>query len=374
MAQLVESHTEDVDLGAPGGIVNYVLKRPTDDPYRSFSVGYQSAGIFSEKLDVGGRFGKDDRFGYRFNVANEEGNTAEANGHVRRKAASLALDFRITPDLTWAMDGLYQKRKTNGTLFGIYLGSGVGVPDAGSISRSLTQPQNFYQTEMASFGTGLEYKISPNWKANIKYRFAKENRTESDSQLSVFNNAGDYTNTLYAALTRYFYQNVDAMVQGTFNTGSFKHDMVVVPQKDCLHDALAVGEALRFTAELRPYQRQGLAWLQRLRANGLSGCLGDDMGLGKTAQTIAHIILEHQEVNSPGPDRSVVFQNHSLLPWLSVYDNVNLAVTKLFSRSKTGAERHDYAYRPGGKGLGVNGSGRDKGSGQQASERIASDA
>lgn len=145
---------------------------------------------------------------------------------MRRKAASLALDFRITPDLTWTMDGLYQKRKTNGTLFGIYLGPGVGVPDAGSISRSLTQPQNFYQTEMASFGTGLEYKISPNWKANIKYRFAKENRTESDSQLSVFNNAGDYTNTLYAALTRYFYQNVDAMVQGTFDTGSVKHDVV----------------------------------------------------------------------------------------------------------------------------------------------------
>src|ERR1700686_1463330 len=93
-------------FGAPGGIVNYVLKRPTDDPYRSFSVGYQSAGIFSEKLDVGGRFGKDDRFGYPFNVANEEANTGEANGHVRRKAASLALDFRITPDLTWTMDGL----------------------------------------------------------------------------------------------------------------------------------------------------------------------------------------------------------------------------------------------------------------------------
>ena len=63
---------------------------------------------------------------------------------------------------------------------------------------------------------------------------------------------------------------------------------------------------------------------------------------GLTEVTSGGIILEHQEVNSPGPDRSVVFQNHSLLPWLSVYDNVNLAVTKLFSRSKTRAERHDW--------------------------------
>jgi superfamily II DNA or RNA helicase len=49
-----------------------------------------------------------------------------------------------------------------------------------------------------------------------------------------------------------------------------------------------------FLGELRPYQRQGLAWLQRLRANGLSGCLADDMGLGKTAQTIAHIVTERE--------------------------------------------------------------------------------
>ncbi len=38
------------------------------------------------------------------------------------------------------------------------------------------------------------------------------------------------------------------------------------------------------------------------------------------------VLLENREVNSPGPDRAVVFQNHSLLPWLTVYENVNLAV------------------------------------------------
>ncbi|WP_322004140.1 TonB-dependent siderophore receptor [Paraburkholderia tropica] len=214
-------------FSTPGGIVNYVLKRPTDDPYRSFSIGYQSAGVFSEKIDLGGRFGNDKRFGYRLNLVNEDGNTAEANGHVRRQVASLALDFRITPDLTWTADAFYQKRKTNGTLFGIYVGGGLGIPDAGKVTRDLTQPQNFYETEIASFGTGLDYRISDTWRASLKYRFAKENRTNSDSLLYVYNAAGDYQNTLYAALTRYFYQNVDAMVQGKFNTGPFKHDVVI---------------------------------------------------------------------------------------------------------------------------------------------------
>lgn len=42
--------------------------------------------------------------------------------------------------------------------------------------------------------------------------------------------------------------------------------------------------------------------------------------------TLGGVILEGTEVNEPGPERAVVFQNHSLLPWLSVYKNVELAV------------------------------------------------
>jgi len=45
-------------------------------------------------------------------------------------------------------------------------------------------------------------------------------------------------------------------------------------------------------ATLRPYQHDGLAWLQNLRAHGAGGILADDMGLGKTLQTIAHIATE----------------------------------------------------------------------------------
>ena len=49
-----------------------------------------------------------------------------------------------------------------------------------------------------------------------------------------------------------------------------------------------------FGANLRPYQEQGLAWLQFLREYGLGGILADDMGLGKTVQTLAHILIEKQ--------------------------------------------------------------------------------
>lgn len=54
------------------------------------------------------------------------------------------------------------------------------------------------------------------------------------------------------------------------------------------------------------------------------------------------VILDGREVNEPGPDRAVVFQNHSLLPWLTVYQNVEIAVDKIFRESKSKQERRDW--------------------------------
>lgn len=78
---------------------------------------------------------------------------------------------------------------------------------------------------------------------------------------------------------------------------------------------------------------------------GHSGC-GKSTVLNVVAgllqATRGGVLLENREVNSPGPDRAVVFQNHSLLPWLTVYENVRIAVDKVFGKTKTKAERHDW--------------------------------
>jgi len=63
---------------------------------------------------------------------------------------------------------------------------------------------------------------------------------------------------------------------------------------------------------------------------------------GLLEATSGGVILDGREVNEPGPDRAVVFQNHSLLPWLTVYQNVAIAVDKIFRHTRGAAERRDW--------------------------------
>ncbi len=65
---------------------------------------------------------------------------------------------------------------------------------------------------------------------------------------------------------------------------------------------------------------------------GHSGCGKStllNMISGLDLQTKGNVYLENKEIKGPGPERAVVFQNHSLLPWLTVYQNIEMAVRKV---------------------------------------------
>jgi len=80
---------------------------------------------------------------------------------------------------------------------------------------------------------------------------------------------------------------------------------------------------------------------------GHSGCGKStllNMIAGLDLPTGGIVMLEDERVSRPGPDRMVVFQNYSLLPWLSVRENVALAVDEVLSHLPKG-ERHDLVER-----------------------------
>lgn len=70
-----------------------------------------------------------------------------------------------------------------------------------------------------------------------------------------------------------------------------------------------------FRGELRPYQEEGLGWLQLLDKTGLSGCLADDMGLGKTVQLLAYLL--HRAPTNEGRPSLVVAPRSLVFNWLA---------------------------------------------------------
>jgi nitrate/nitrite transport system ATP-binding protein len=70
---------------------------------------------------------------------------------------------------------------------------------------------------------------------------------------------------------------------------------------------------------------------------GHSGCGKStllNLVAGLLRPTEGVMVLAEREIAGPGPDRGVVFQNHSLLPWLTCFDNIYLAVERVFSEKK----------------------------------------
>jgi nitrate/nitrite transport system ATP-binding protein len=70
---------------------------------------------------------------------------------------------------------------------------------------------------------------------------------------------------------------------------------------------------------------------------GHSGCGKStllNLVAGLLRPTDGTIVLANKHVDGPGPDRGVVFQNHSLLPWLTCFDNVHLAVERVFQEKR----------------------------------------
>jgi nitrate/nitrite transport system ATP-binding protein len=63
---------------------------------------------------------------------------------------------------------------------------------------------------------------------------------------------------------------------------------------------------------------------------------------GLTQPSSGVLLCENREISGPGPERAVVFQNHSLLPWLTAYQNVELAVQQVFKGQMNKSEMSEW--------------------------------
>ena len=81
----------------------------------------------------------------------------------------------------------------------------------------------------------------------------------------------------------------------------------------------------------------GIAKGEFITLIGHSGCGKStllNLIAGLLTPTQGGLICDGREIAGPGPERAVVFQNHSLLPWLSCFDNVYLGVERVFGKTE----------------------------------------
>ncbi|WP_042298445.1 TonB-dependent siderophore receptor [Paraburkholderia bannensis] len=216
-------------FGAPGGIINFVTKKPTDTFTFSADVGYSSDAVFSEHIDTGGRFGPQSMFGYRFNITHEQGDTYNGS-HVLRNSESLSLDARLTKSLTWTFDGLYQSRKVDGGIQDIMLSdfTGTSVPRAPSGRTSLSAyDDTFFNSNVYFLSSGPHWQIDPVWKASIDYSHSKDERNYSGQWLDLLTPQGDFDTYLNRSRGSSIYDVVQAALEGKFSTGPVDHQVVL---------------------------------------------------------------------------------------------------------------------------------------------------
>jgi iron complex outermembrane receptor protein len=236
-------------VATPGGIVNYVTKRPTATPLRSATVEVSERGTLYGSVDLGGRF-DDRRFGYRINAA-----AADLHSYVRgangdRQFVSGAFDWQITPDALLQLDLDYQ-HKAQITAPGFQLVRNEVLP-SGVSSKMLLNDQPWTRpvdTRDTNLGLRFEYKLADGWKATVaanKHWFKRDDYTafpygcsnEGDGYYPGYCSNGDYDVYDYQSVgERKTPWGLQAMLQGRFATGALRHQLTVGASYSERHDS-----------------------------------------------------------------------------------------------------------------------------------------
>jgi len=219
----------------PAGVFNYVLKRPTDTPYASYTQGFDSTSVFTENIDVGGRT-PDGKVGYRFNVVHGEGESWAPLSAANRTLASSALDFYIGD------------RTVIETNLSHYEASATGLPGSivyfGSQKNPFIAPVLPAATDPTKLGLGqpgagtdlitntglvkLKHEFNNDWNFEIGGLYQDAVRNLTGITNTITDNQGDYTVTKnFTAVPHFTIASNTASLNGRFGVFGFLNEVTI---------------------------------------------------------------------------------------------------------------------------------------------------
>jgi len=219
----------------PGGIINYVSKRPPESTLASLASGVYNGGVAYVQADLGGRVpGTDERLGYRFNAYQEGGSTVVDDGQQRRGLVSLSLSYRVRPDTNIWLDAWHQDQETNGlfTMFdapsGNWSGTRTAVPSATNFqsSKQYGQTWSYNRSSKTLAGGGFDSKLNDTFTIRTGIRFGTMWRQYTYVDAVLQGNAGRYQERAnFDAPQNETTRSAYALMDARFDTGRVHHDV-----------------------------------------------------------------------------------------------------------------------------------------------------
>ncbi len=236
---------------APGGLINYVVKRPlaTAQPLRTIKIEAASAGEIRTAADLAGRFGVDNALGYRLNLAADKLNTHAPNTQGTAQLAALAMDWRIGKDSLLEAEVEYSKRSQPSVPGLSLFGNALPAPDARiNINNQAWSLPVVLQGTTASLrfeqALSSQLRFSAHWasqqlksddraafpfgcfEAASGNYFANTYCPNGDADLYDYRSDGERRNS----------QAMQLQLKGKFATGSARHDLTLAVLRSSLRE------------------------------------------------------------------------------------------------------------------------------------------
>lgn len=217
---------------SPGGLVNYVLKRPTYTRYNSVTLGNAGGDNYYLHGDFGGPIDDAGVFAYRVNLLTQDGETAIDLQHKRRQMISLALDWNVSDDLLVQFDASHKESEVHGLTSYWFFADQGRRPDAKDLDNDRLYSQRWAYDNARHDRIGGRF----NWRLDdvftlrgaLGYSQYVTEYAYTGPTVNAGTAAGQYEQPLYAfAPVETEETSANLFLDAEFSTGTLQHKATV---------------------------------------------------------------------------------------------------------------------------------------------------
>ncbi|KJK19489.1 TonB-dependent siderophore receptor [Pseudomonas sp. 2(2015)] len=303
-------------VSEPGGLINYVTKRPED--VRSVTVSSNEQGERYLATDLGGWFGSERQFGLRANLAHEDIRSYVDHADGKRDFASLAFDWQINPDAVLQLDAEYQQREQR-SVPGYQLLGGNSLPHGIDPHDRLAYQHwaNPVSIDSLNLGGRFEYRFSDNWTGSVSASRSKvviddySSFAWGSSEGAYFSEAGDYDIYDYRSPddTRRT-DEAQVALNGRFDSLGVGHELTIgssaqrrtLDQRPYFNEWIGSGNIYQQTPALEPSEKKPGHSTRRLDSRQYGIFASDRISFNEHWQTVLGARLVRLDEKTFGED------------------------------------------------------------------------